>query len=167
MTMQYPFQSIFSVGLSNHQLQFGGRPSEFNRVELMMHLPIIWPAQGARLQLAEYRWPEEWLRQLVVSICDGSVLLSGSHVIVSNDEPLVPLGSGTEQNCFLLMADFYECFPIQVSAGEQIHFYHVIPLYKEERDYEKANGMKALLEAMAGQGLDSLVVRPERDRFVR
>ena len=54
-----------------------------------------------------------------------------------------------------------------VSASPGLsHFSHVGPLYTEERDFEKANGMLPLLEAMATVGLESLVVRPDRKRFV-
>jgi len=66
----------------------------------------------------------------------------------------------------LLIADFYQCFPVQVNETETVHFYHFVPLYTEERDFEKANGMKPLLEAMAAKGLESLVIRPDRERFV-
>ena len=166
MTMEHPFQTIFSVGLSNKQMETLGSASAFNRIELLIHLPLSWPAGGKRLQFAEYRWPEEWLRTLAQSICEGSIPLPGTHVIISNDEPPVPLGPGTEQTCLLLIADFYQCFPIETSEGQKIHFYHVVPLYTEERDFEKANGMQPLLEAMAAVGLESLVVRPDRERFV-
>ncbi len=166
MTMEHPFQTIFSVGLSNKQMETLGSASAFNRIELLMHLPLSWPAGGKRLQFAEYRWPEEWLRTLAQSICEGSIPLPGTHVIISNDEPPVPLGPGTEQTCLLLIADFYQCFPIETSEGQKIHFYHVVPLYTEEREFEKANGIQPLLEAMAAVGLESLVVRPDRERFV-
>ena len=54
-----------------------------------------------------------------------------------------------------------------VSASPGLsHFYHVVPLYTEEREFEKANGMQPLLEAMAAVGVESLVVRPDRERFV-
>ena len=166
MTMEHPFQTIFSVGLSNKQMETLGSASAFNRIELLMHLPLSWPAGGKRLQFAEYRWPEEWLRTLAQSICEGSIPLPGTHVIISNEEPPVPLGPGTEQTCLLLIADFYQCFPIETSEGQKIHFYHVVPLYTEEREFEKANGIQPLLEAMAAVGLESLVVRPDRERFV-
>lgn len=166
MTMEHPFQTIFSVGLSNKQTETLGSASAFNRIELLMHLPLSWPAGGKRLQLSEYHWPEEWLRTLAQSICEGSIPLTGTHVIISNDEPPVPHGPGTEQTCLLLIADFYQCFPIEIGNNEKIHFYHVVPLYTEERDFEKANGIQPLLEAMAAVGLESLVVRPDRERFV-
>ena len=166
MTMEHPFQTIFSVGLSNKSMEPIGSASAFNRIELIMHLPLSWPASGKRLQLSEYHWPEEWLRTLARSVLDGSIPLPGTHVIISNDEPPVPLGPGTAQTCLLLIADFYQCFPIETSEGQKIHFYHVVPLYTEERDFEKANGMLPLLEAMAAVRLESLVVRPDRKRFV-
>ena len=166
MTMEHPFQTIFSVGLSNKLMEAPGFTPAFNRIELLMHLPLSWPAGGKRLQFAEYQWPEEWLRTLARSISEGTIPLLGPHLIISNEEPLLPLGPGTEQSCLLLIADFYQCFPVEVGENEKIHFYHVVPLYAEERDFEKANGMQPLLEAMAAKGLESLVVRPDRERFV-
>lgn len=166
MSMDYPFQTIFSFGLSNQNLSMTGNASHFDRVELIMHLPISWPVKGKRLQFAEYQWPVEWMRQLVRSISDGSIPLPGSHVIVSNMEPPEPLGEGTEQSCLLLLADFYQFSPLKLNGNEEIHFYHIIPLYTEEREFEKGNGIKPLLEAMAAKGIESLVVGPDRERFV-
>ena len=85
MTMEHPFQTIFSVGLSNKQTETLGSASAFNRIELLMHLPLSWHAGGKRLQLSEYHWPEEWLRTLARSVLDGSIPLPGTHVIISND----------------------------------------------------------------------------------
>ncbi|XZE33825.1 suppressor of fused domain protein [Pirellulaceae bacterium SH501] len=166
MSMDYPFQTVFSLGLSNQRLSAVGRVSHFDRVELIMHLPISWPAKGKRLELPEYQWPVEWMRQLVLSIGDGSIPLPGPHVIVSNNEPPEPLGEGTDQSCLLLLADFYQFFPLKLNGNEELHFYHVIPLYAEEREFEKGNGMTPLLEAMAAWGMNSLVVCPDRNRFV-
>jgi hypothetical protein len=166
MTTEYPFQTLFSVGLSDDLLPVSPTASAFGRVELIMHLPLSWPAGGKRLQMPEYQWPEQWLRTLVGAVADGAIPLPGSHLIISNDEPPAPLGPGTEQTCLLLLADFYQCLPVQFGDGEQVHFYHVVPLATQERDFEKTHGMQPLLEAMASQGLESLVVRPDRPRFV-
>jgi hypothetical protein len=138
--MDHPFLTLFTLGLSEHLLATPAFGTVEARVELMMHLPQ--------------------------HILSGSIPLPGTHVIISNDEPPVPLGPGTEQTSLLLIADFYQCFPIETSEGQKIHFYHVVPLYTEERDFEKANGMQPLLEAMAAKGLESLVVHPDRERFV-
>jgi len=165
-TMDHPFLTVFTVGLSNHAIETPSFGEGKSRIELMMHLPFTWPMDGSYSQDIQFQWPLNWMRLLPQHILDGSVLLPGTHVIISNDEPPAPLGPGTEQTCLLLIADFYQCFPVQVNETETVHFYHVVPLYTEERDFEKANGMKPLLEAMAAKGLESLVIRPDRERFV-
>lgn len=165
-TMVYPFLSVFTDGLSKHQIETAVFGEEKSRIELMMHLPFTWPMDGGYAQDAEFQWPLNWMRKLPKHILDGSIPFPGTHVIISNDEPPEPLGPGTKQTCLLLIADFYECFPIHVNESEKIHFYHVVPLYTEERDFEKANGMQPLLEAMAAKGLESLVIRPDRERFM-
>ena len=166
MTMEHPFQTLFSVGLSDDVLPVSPTASAFGRVELMMHLPLSWPAGGKRLLMPEYQWPEQWLRTLVGAVSEETIPLPGTHVIISNEEPPAPLGPGTEQTCLLLLADFYQCFPVELSNGDKVHLFHVVPLYTEERDFEKTQGMQPLLGAMASQGLESLVVRPDRERFV-
>ena len=166
MTTEYPFQTLFSLGLSDDVLPVSPAASAVGRVELIMHLPLSWPAVGKRLQMPEYQWPEQWLRTLVGAVSEGTIPLPGTHVIISNDEPPAPLGSGTEQTCLLLLADIYQCFPVELSNGEKVHVFHVVPLSTEERDFEKTHGMQPLLGAMASQGLESLVVRPDRAPFV-
>lgn len=165
-TMDHPFLTLFTVGLSEHLLATPAFGTKEARVELMMHLPFTWPMDGNYSQDPQFQWPLKWIRTLPQHILSGTIPLPGTHVIISNDEPPVPLGPGTEQSCLLLIADFYQCFPVEVGENEKIHFYHVVPLYAEERDFEKANGMQPLLEAMAAKGLESLVVRPDRERFV-
>jgi hypothetical protein len=165
-SMDYPFLTVFTAGLSNEPVETPAFGEAKSRVELMMHLPFTWPMEGDYTKDAAFQWPLNWIRTLPQHILSGSIPLPGTHVIISNDEPPVPLGPGTEQTCLLLIADFYQCFPIETSEGQKIHFYHVVPLYTEERDFEKANGMLPLLETMAAVGLESLVVRPDRKRFV-
>ena len=165
-SMDYPFLTVFTAGLSNERVETPAFGEAKSRVELMMHLPFTWPMEGEYGQYPQFQWPINWMRTLPQHLLSGSIPLPGTHVIISNDEPPVPLGPGTEQTCLLLIADFYQCFPIETSEGQKIHFYHVVPLYTEEREFEKANGMQPLLEAMAAVGLESLVVRPDRERFV-
>ena len=165
-SMDYPFLTVFTAGLSNERVETPAFGEAKSRVELMMHLPFTWPMDGNYSQDPQFQWPLNWMRTLPQHLLSGSIPLPGTHVIISNDEPPVPLGPGTEQTCLLLIADFYQCFPIETSEGQKIHFYHVVPLYTEEREFEKANGIQPLLEAMAAVGLESLVVRPDRERFV-
>ena len=165
-SMDYPFLTVFTAGLSNEPVETPAFGEAKSRVELMMHLPFTWPMEGDYTKDAAFQWPLNWIRTLPEHLLSGTIPLPGTHVIISNDEPPVPLGPGTAQTCLLLIADFYQCFPIETSEGQKIHFYHVVPLYTEERDFEKANGMQPLLEAMAAVGLESLVVRPDRKRFV-
>ena len=165
-TMDHPFLTAFTVGLSKYAIETPTFGEGKSRVELIMHLPFTWPLEGGIARDSEFQWPLTWMRMLPQQILDGSISLHGSHVIISNEEPPQPLGPATEQTCLLLIADFYNCFPVELSDTEKVHFYHVVPLYTEERDFEKAKGMKPLLEAMASKGLESLVVRPDRERFV-
>lgn len=164
-TNDFPFQTLFTVGLSRCALSglTADQPQFF--VELMMHLPLTWDLSHRFFQTPEYRWPIEWLKELAAGITNQSIAIPGKHVIISNDDPPMPLGAGTEQSCLLLLADFYDFSPVDIGRGKEVHFYHVIPLYAEERDLEKSNGVVPLMEAMS-RSPGSLVVHPDRSRFV-
>jgi hypothetical protein len=164
-TNDFPFQTLFTVGLSKSALSgFSADQPQFF-VELMMHLPLTWDLSHRFFQTPEYQWPAEWLKELAAGIANRTIVIPGQHVIISNDDPPKPLGAGTEQSCLLLLADFYDFSPVDIDQAKKVHFYNVIPLYTEERDREKENGVVPLLEAMS-RSPGSLVVHPDRGRFI-
>lgn len=164
-TKGFLFWTVFTVGLSECGLSGHAFGQSQLFVELMLHLPLTWDLAHHFFQTPEYQWPIEWLKEITAGIIDQSIVIPGKHVIISNDDPPRSLGAGTEQSCLLLLADFYDFSPVNTGHGKNVHFYHVVPLYTEERDFEKANGILPLLEAMS-QTPGSLIVRPDRDRFI-
>ena len=160
-TSDFPFQTVFTVGLSRCAVSSQRRLF----AELMMHLPFTWDLGHRFFQAPEYQWPIEWLRKTAAAIIDRSLVIPGKHVIIANDDPPKPLGAGTEQSCLLLLADFYDFSPVKVADGKEVHLYQMVPLYAEERDFERERGILPLLNAMA-RIPGSLAVHPDRERFV-
>ena len=77
--------------------------------------------------------------------------------------PPVSLGTNTKQSCWLLIANFADWSPIIV-GDEQINFYTMIPIYREERDFEKKHGLHPLLERFNNLDI-STVVDVERENI--
>lgn len=74
-TMEHPFLTLFTVGLSEHLLATPAFGTKETRVELMMHLPFTWPMDGEYAQDPQFQWPLNWLRTLPQHIPSGSIPL--------------------------------------------------------------------------------------------
>jgi hypothetical protein len=72
-TMDHPFLTLFTVGLSGHLLATPAFGTKEARVELMMHLPFTWPMDGEYAQDSQFAWP------LAQHILSGSIPLPGTH----------------------------------------------------------------------------------------
>lgn len=162
----FPFQTFATIGVSAHAVPIMDFSESEVRIEFLMHLPLTWLLKSPNFSAPEYGWPLEWLKAIAKNVVSGVIRLNGAHNILSNGEPAEPLGAGTDQTCMLLMSDFYDFSPTDIGDGKPLHFVHLVPLYIEEREFEKRHGMQPLLEAMATKGLESLVVRPDRERFI-
>lgn len=84
-SMDHPFLTLFTLGLSEHLLATPAFGTVEARVELMMHLPFTWPMDGEYAQDPQFQWPLNWIRTLPQHILSGSIPLPGTHVIISND----------------------------------------------------------------------------------
>ena len=161
---EFPFNTLFTYGLAQHAIDSTAFGEKKAYIELMMHLPFTWSLTGPYAKAPEYQWPLEWMRLLPENMINGNIDLPNKHVIISNDEPPQALGAGTEQTCLMLLADFYPFSPVDTGDSKLVHFYHLIPLYTDEREFEKANGIMPLLQAMA-ENSTSLVISPKRASF--
>ena len=86
--------------------------------------------------------------------------------IVSSDDPPQTLGPNTEQTCLLMIPDYSNLDPpMQRNDGSETHFYTVVPLYTEERDYELQHGMKAFLERYSDKQVP-MIVDIDRPSFI-
>lgn len=159
-TPKHPFTTLFTTGMSSLPMTVPGGKEGWKFAELMMRLPPDWPIPTSD---SHFTWPIEWMRKIAYFPHFNSTWLGGEHTIVSTDEPPIPLGPNTEQSCLLLLADFAGAGPLELHGGKRVHLYLMMPIYKEERDFEKQAGVVALLKMFRDQNIETTIA-PHRPR---
>jgi hypothetical protein len=152
----HPLLTLFTTGMSDRPMKVPKGQEDYQYAELMMHLPANWPHPRDKGAGDDTFWPFEWLRQVAYYPHWHDSWLGGKMTIISSDEPPAPLGPNTKQTCLLLVADFDKWSPI-VIGKKKVRFYTVIPIYTEERDFEKEHGIAPLLKRLQEHGHTAVV----------
>lgn len=153
---QHKFTTLFTTGMSDVAMQVPAGQEGYQYAELLMHLPSLWRV-GPGIEDEAWSWPMRCLREIAYHFHLTQSWLGGPYTIVSPTEPPVPLGSNTKQTCLLLIADFSDWSPIVTPDGRMVRFYTVVPLFTEEREFEKVHGVAALLERLKAAGHTAVV----------
>jgi hypothetical protein len=153
---QHPFLTLFTTGMSDRAMTVPPGQEAYQYAELVMHLPATWP-HPRNGDSADAMWPLEWLRKVAYYPHLHGTWLGGPTTIISSDDPPVPLGANTQQTCLLLIADFADWSPMGLDDGRSVCFYTVVPLYTEERDFEKQHGIVPLLQRLRDRNCTTVV----------
>lgn len=128
-TPEQPWVRLMTGGLSEIRAPVPDGDDTCPFAELRMDLPPDWKYDA--LDDFNFSWPIHWLRLMAKHIARNDMFL-GQSTIISNpdgDEPI----ANTKMTCMLLTAT--ETMEFQ---GKTIQPYQVLPLYTEEREFEKA-----------------------------
>ena len=150
----HPQMTLFTSGMSDRAMRVPKGQEEYQYAELLMHLPATWPHPRDQGAGQDTFWPIEWLRQVAYYPHLHETWLGGAMTIISSAEPPVPLGPNTRQTCLLLLANDT---PILLNGEKAVRLYTVVPIYTEERDYEKNHGILALLKLLQERGYTTVV----------
>ena len=152
---------LFTTGMSD-RAQSVPRGQEFYRyTELFIRLPAKWCLDGDCLATPENFWPIEWLKRVAIYPLEENTWLGGQFSIISNGEPPQPLAPSTRFTCMLLLCETEELNPVRCRDGRKVLLYSLFPLYTEERDLEKAQGIEPLFHHLTAANV-SMVVDPGR-----
>lgn len=154
-------QILVTVGMSSLPMTVPDGGEAYQYAELVLRLPLDWPLSTESFGRAENFWPIEWLRRIAMYPHQYDTWLGGPHAIIANDEPPKPFASNTHLSCLLLLASPQDWGRWQRPDGHDVVFYEVFPLYSEERDYEIAHDLPALLQMFEEYGIRR-VVNPTR-----
>lgn len=147
---------LYTDGMSNQAMNVPPGQESYRYAELTLLLGK-WPSDPNELQKPEYVWAINWMRQLAQFPFAHGTWLGAPVTIVANGDPPEPLGPGTDMTCWLLCADKAPFTRAKLSDGKEIVFYTILPIYSDERDYERQHGMKALLERFAVQNVPEYI----------
>lgn len=142
----HPFLVLFTNGMSDLPMTVPVGQEAWRYAELVMHLPADWVHPAQANGDPQWMWPVQWLRKMAYYPHLQETWLGLPAAIVSSDDPPVPLGPNTKQACLFMIPDFANLNPpFKKPDGSPVHFFTVVPLYTEERDYELKHGMMSFL----------------------
>ena len=156
------YYTLVTMGMGAHRMNVPKELAEYKleRAELAIALPPDWKLDQESMEAERWYWPIRLLKVLARLPIANDTWLGWGHTMDNQS----PFAENTELCASLLTApqgieeDDGVCI---LPNGEEVNFYQVIPLYREELDYKLEHGADALLEKMANI---SFVANPIRQK---
>jgi hypothetical protein len=139
--------ALVTTGMSEEAMQVPkGEDEDFQFAELVMELPPDWPATEDALKKPEHAWPYQWLRALARYPHESGEYY-GSYAYTSCDiEELAAQGTKFEAALIFAAAEFV--------GSKSIALYQVVPLFREECELVKTEGLDAILDLFGEHGIE-------------
>ena len=152
--------TLVTMGMGAHLMNVPNQLKEeqLKRAELVICLPEYWKLDKEHLKDEKWYWPIRLLKELARFPGENNTWLGWGHT-VSYDGPL----SYTTELCASILIN-PPCGNVggntcTLPDGEEVNFYQVIPLYRDELEYKLKNGTQKLLDKMND---NILLVNPHR-----
>lgn len=142
------FYTLVTMGMGARRMNVPEELAEYKleRAELLICLPSWWKVEEKSEE--RWYWPIRLLKQMARFPGLSGTWLAWGHT-VSNGVPY----DGSVRFCASLLlsplAAEKESQVLKLPDGEEINFYQLIPIYKDELDYKTACGAEKLADAMA------------------
>ena len=155
------YYTLVTMGMGAHRMNVPAELAEYKleRAELAIALPPDWKLDQDSLKDERWYWPIGLLKVLARLPIAEDTWLGFGHTMDKQS----PFAEGTELCAAILVGPqdvVWEGGEICIlPGGEEVNFYQVIPLYRDEMEYKLAHDADALLDKMAGV---SFVVDPSR-----
>lgn len=173
-TDEQPYWTLVTSGMSDEPMTRAPDGAEdCQYAELLIRLPRDWPFP--KLEEVEksvwsderYYWPVRMLKAMARFPHEYDTWIWMGHTLQVADEkdPLAPgvgFTSGLLVPPLSLPKQFWE---LTVSDSKKIHFFVVVPLYADETEYKRKNGLTKLLDYFGSpDGVE--VIHPGRASFL-
>jgi hypothetical protein len=156
-----PYHTLVTMGMSDWQMAVPPSNDAPRRLELMMTLHEDWRLDENGM------WPVRVLHELGRHARERQTWLGWGHTVPNGDPPR-PYGPKTRL-CGVILAPsllvpvaFYELG----SGDSRTAFYGAIPLYREELELHRREGMEALLTRLLHHDISDVIV-PKRRNVAR
>ena len=160
-TEERDYYTLVTMGMGAHRMHVPKELAEYKleRAELAIALPPDWKLDEESLKEERWYWPIGLLKVLARLPISGDTWLGFGHTMDKQS----PFAENTALCGAVLVGPqdvVWEGGEVCVlPGGEEVNFYQVIPLYRNELQYKVEHDADALLEKMAGI---SFVVDPAR-----
>lgn len=157
-----PMIALVTDGLSMNHMKIPDPISDgIAHAEFIMMLPPDWPITAEGMPEPKFRWPYEWLCELVSAPFKNGTFYRPINII-SNGEPPEPLGEDFPMTCLLVRTvDAQPWGTWTRPDGVVVKLMLVTPLYTSERNAERKLGGKQLVNLLDTQE-SSYVVNANR-----
>ena len=156
------YYTLVTMGMGAHRMNVPKELAEYKleRAELAIALPPDWKLDKDYMQEQRWYWPVGLLKVLARLPISNDTWLGFGHTM----EKQSPFAEDTELCAAILTGpqdmDLDTCGEVCIlPGGEEVNFYQVLPLYREEMEYKLEHDADALLERLAAV---SFVVCPDR-----
>ena len=156
------YYTLVTMGMGAHRMNVPKELAEYKleRAELAIALPPDWKLDKDSMQEQRWYWPVGLLKVLARLPISNDTWLGFGHTM----EKQSPFAEDTELCAAILTGpqdmDLDTCGEVCIlPGGEEVNFYQVLPLYREEMEYKLEHDADALLERLAAVGF---VVCPDR-----
>ena len=160
-----PYYTLVTMGMGAHRMNVPEELAEYKleRAELAIALPPDWKLDEESLKDERWYWPIGLLKVLARLPISGDTWLGFGHTMDKQS----PFAENTTLCGALLVGPQDVVWNggevCTLPSCEEVNFYQVIPLYRNELKYKLEHDADALLEKMAGI---SFVVNPTRQNAI-
>ena len=154
------YYTLVTMGMGAHRMNVPEELAEYKleRAELAIALPGNWKLKREDLKNERWYWPIRLLKTLARLPIASDTWLGFGHTMDNEED----FAKGTKLCAAILTGpqDTEDGSEVCIlPSGEEVNFYQVIPLYRDELDYKMEHDADALLDKMNGI---SFVVTPTR-----
>ncbi|MBM6850160.1 DUF2185 domain-containing protein [Oscillibacter valericigenes] len=154
------YYTLVTMGMGAHRMNVPEELAEYKleRAELAIALPGNWKLKREDLKNERWYWPIRLLKTLARLPIASDTWLGFGHTMDNEED----FAKGTKLCAAILTGPQGTEEGSEVCTlpgGEEVNFYQVIPLYRDELEYKLAHDADALLDKMEGI---SFVVEPDR-----
>ncbi len=161
---EHPYYTLSTMGMGAHRMKVPQelRCYQLERAELVIALPASWKLDEKSLYDDNWYWPVRLLKGLARLPIECNTWLAYGHT-TDNQEPYAPC---TQLCGTMILAPQYveeDALYMQLPNGENVNFYQVVPIYKEEMDYALEHGFDELFQKLKGKGTSIIVNNHRRN----
>ena len=154
------YYTLVTMGMGAHRMNVPEELAEYKleRAELAIALPGNWKLKREDLKNERWYWPIRLLKTLARLPIASDTWLGFGHTMDNEED----FAKDTKLCAAILTGpqDTEDGSEVCIlPSGEEVNFYQVIPLYREELEYKMEHDADALLDKMNGI---SFVVEPDR-----
>lgn len=154
------YYTLVTMGMGAHRMNVPEELAEYKleRAELAIALPGNWKLKHEDLKDERWYWPIRLLKTMARLPIASDTWLGFGHTMDNEDD----FAKDTKLCAAILTGpqDTEDGSEVSIlPSGEEVNFYQVIPLYRDELEYKLAHDADALLDKMNGI---SFVVEPDR-----